>query len=63
MKKPQPTYRQSIGPLDSKQFGKMQTLLEPLNELQRMHVLYNLLKLMKEMDDIESVSVEIDSSL
>lgn len=45
-------YTQQIGTLlNTKQFRKLQTMLEPLNEIERLHVLYNQLKLEIEADE------------
>ena len=40
-----------IGPITSKQFGKMQTVLNDYNENVRMICLWNMLVMMKEMDE------------
>lgn len=47
------TYSQNIGRLTTRQFQKLQTMLIPLNEMGRMEILYNQLKLEIE-HDIES---------
>lgn len=43
-------YIQQIGPITSKQFGKVQEVLNNYNENVRMEVLYNMLCLMIEQD-------------
>lgn len=43
--KPEQLYTQRIGLLDTKQFGKLQKLLERLNEAERMEILHNQLRL------------------
>lgn len=47
-------YIQKIGPITSTQFGKVQTVLNDHNELVRMRVLYNMLVLMKQQEEIDA---------
>lgn len=54
VKKKQVPYIQQIGPITSKQFGKVQEVLQNYNENVRMEVLYNMLVLMKEMEEKEA---------
>lgn len=52
MPSPDPYYRKKIGSLmNTNQFAKMQIMLQPLNESERMQVLYEQLKLEKEADE------------
>lgn len=50
-KKYQQPYEQMIGPITSSQFGKVQSVLNNYNEDVRMHVLWNMLVMMKQMEN------------
>lgn len=49
--KPPTEYTQMIGIVNTNQFAKMQIMMQPLNELERMEILYNQLKLEIEMEE------------
>lgn len=55
-KKSYQPYMQMIGPITSKQFGKVQVVLNDYNEQVRMEALYNMLVMMKRQDEETTIS-------